>query len=291
MKSLKGLGLLVLGINFLIIPLFIFGSIEKGIGISVTIEEVAPPPPPAVGPAPLPAPPPVAFATAVFQGKAYPGAFITILKDGSVAATFIVDKTAYFSKTLTGLSAGIYTFGIWAEDKKGRKSVTLSYTISLIPDTITTMELFLPPTFGLDKYEVEQGKYLGMDGQTFTLSNVNVFTFSNTFISKTKADKEGDWAYQFDTTPLALGIHTSKAQSQTDEGEQSPFSETKVFKVVERGRIVCAGGDLNQDGKVNIIDFSIMLYWWNRSNPCADQNGDGIVNLIDFSILLYYWTG
>jgi hypothetical protein len=53
-------------------------------------------------------------------------------------------------------------------------------------------------------------------------------------------------------------------------------------------------GDLNKDGKINIVDFSILMYFWNQtnpSNPCADINKDGIVNLTDFSIMLFWWTG
>ena len=52
-------------------------------------------------------------------------------------------------------------------------------------------------------------------------------------------------------------------------------------------------GDSNNDGRVNLIDFSIMGYWYKRAKPPAnvDLNGDGKVDLIDFSILAYYWTG
>lgn len=53
-------------------------------------------------------------------------------------------------------------------------------------------------------------------------------------------------------------------------------------------------GDINCDGKVNLIDFSIMAYWYKlRSAPPAnvDLNGDGKIRLVDFSILAYHWTG
>lgn len=53
-------------------------------------------------------------------------------------------------------------------------------------------------------------------------------------------------------------------------------------------------GDINKDGSIDIVDFSILMYFWhqtNPSNPCADINKDGVVNLIDFSIMLYWWTG
>jgi len=260
-------------------------EIKKEVGVSVTIEETAPPLPPVGGIWT----PPVAYATAIFKGKAYPGALVTILKDGIVATTFKVDTTGYFSKSLTGLPAKIYTFGIWAEDVKGRKSLTLSYSISLIGEMTTTMEIFLPPTFELDNVEVEQGKDLGMAGQTFPLSNLNIF--ANGLTRKTSADEEGDWSYKLDTTLLALGTYAAKVQSQTDEGEQSPFSQALSFSVTPPK---CRGADLNFDGKVNIIDFSILLYFWGQTKPaniCADINRDGIVNLVDFSIMMYQWTG
>lgn len=51
--------------------------------------------------------------------------------------------------------------------------------------------------------------------------------------------------------------------------------------------------DLNCDMHVDLVDFSILLYWWDsrQTGIRADINKDGIVNLIDFSILLYWWTG
>ena len=48
-------------------------------------------------------------------------------------------------------------------------------------------------------------------------------------------------------------------------------------------------GDINGDGFVNVVDFSIMLSKWNTSDPGADLNKDGIVNIVDFSILLSNW--
>jgi len=41
--------------------------------------------------------------------------------------------------------------------------------------------------------------------------------------------------------------------------------------------------DLNRDGFVNLIDFSIMIFWWQTnggdSDPPADINGNGSVSL------------
>jgi len=51
---------------------------------------------------------------------------------------------------------------------------------------------------------------------------------------------------------------------------------------------VCLG-DINNDGFVDLTDFSILLFYWQTSNPTADLNNDGIVNLTDFSIMLFHW--
>lgn len=51
--------------------------------------------------------------------------------------------------------------------------------------------------------------------------------------------------------------------------------------------------DFNGDNRVDIVDFSIMLYYYGRSDQTAlhyDLNHDGIVDLQDVSILMYYWT-
>jgi hypothetical protein len=53
------------------------------------------------------------------------------------------------------------------------------------------------------------------------------------------------------------------------------------------------GADLNGDGKVNSIDFSILLYYWKTKPPFKNQNvdinHDGKVDAVDFSIMLYQW--
>ena len=65
-----------------------------------------------------------------FRGKAYPSSYITLLKDAEVVATTKAGPDANFEIRLSGLSAGTYTFGIWAEDSSGRRSITHTFTTS-----------------------------------------------------------------------------------------------------------------------------------------------------------------
>ncbi len=49
--------------------------------------------------------------------------------------------------------------------------------------------------------------------------------------------------------------------------------------------------DLNSDGRVNSVDFGIMMsYWGSTARPSADINQDGAVTSVDFGILMSQWT-
>ena len=50
-------------------------------------------------------------------------------------------------------------------------------------------------------------------------------------------------------------------------------------------------GDLNSDGKVDIIDLGILLSnWGSTTKPPADLNQDGYVDIIDLGIMLSNWS-
>ena len=48
--------------------------------------------------------------------------------------------------------------------------------------------------------------------------------------------------------------------------------------------------DLNGDGKVNLVDLSILLFHLGKFNVEYDCNSDNKVDFIDISIMFYYWT-
>lgn len=66
-----------------------------------------------------------------------------------------------------------------------------------------------------------------------------------------------------------------------------------VFEPGVTGEPCPSQGDVNGDCAVNLVDFSILIYWLDRPNPPGhiDLDGSGKVDLVDFSILAYYWTG
>ena len=208
-----------------------------------------------------------------------------------VTATLQAGVDATFSKTLEGVSAGVTTFSIFGEDTEGRKSITLNLTISVTANLTTTISgIFLPPTIDTPA-KINKGDALPIRGQTFPQSTISISVTSEEVVKGTVADAVGGWRHDFDTGVLAVGTHLARAKAVSLDGEQSVFSEVKAITVLSPTALLCSDADLNGDGRVNLIDFSIMMFWWQRDNVCADLNQDGIVNIIDFSILLFYWTG
>jgi hypothetical protein len=52
--------------------------------------------------------------------------------------------------------------------------------------------------------------------------------------------------------------------------------------------------DLNRDCLIDIVDLSILLFYYERSGPDAvlfDLNGNSVVDFPDVSIMMFYWTG
>ena len=237
--------------------------------------------------------------TVNFSGMAYPSSTITILQNGVVAATTVADPQANFSVSITNLTTGTYNFDVYADDNNGVKSVSLSFPVYVTSGTIINIGgIFLAPTINVDKSQVQRGDTLTVFGQTAPTSNVNILFHSDQAIAKaTTSNTNGLYSYAVDTTPFDFGNHTaqSKTTKNTQVSAQSRLVPFIVGLISKKNNNSCGTliGDLNCDGKVNIIDFSIMAYWFKKPNPPqkVDLNKDGIVNIVDFSIMTYYWTG
>ncbi len=234
----------------------------------------------------------------VISGKSYPNSDVHILQDGKVIGIVRADSKADFKFETAEVSPGVVSFGIWSEDKNAIKSTLLTLTFRVTTGAITTISgAYISPTIDTDKKSVKSGEILKIFGQTIPSTKVNVHVNSEEEIIKQIDSQEGgDWSISFDTSPLANEeFHTTKAYFETSISSniiKSGFSRTVSFYVGEAsGAQTCPGADLNKDKRVNLVDFSILLYNWGSNNACSDQNGNKKVDLIDFSIMLYNWTG
>jgi len=231
-----------------------------------------------------------------FEGRAYPLSKVTILKDGQIAITTIAGPDAKFDVTLTGLSSGNYMFAVYGEDRNAVRSSLFTFPVYITQGASTRISgIFIAPTIGVDKEEVAHGENITIFGQTVPDGNVTISVNSHQEIFKnTSAGKDGIYLLLFDTSVLEDGQHQAKAKAAS-QADISSFGKTVGFSVGAVPAAAAKGskGDINNDGKVSLVDFSVAAYWYKRPSPpgSVDISGDGVVNLVDFSIMAYYWTG
>ncbi len=244
------------------------------------------------------------YGTIIISGYAQPKSEVTLMSDGEIKATTKASDDAKFSFTLSNLSPGNYLFTLYSEDKDGRRSTLYTFPVFIrAGETITAGNILLSPTIDVDKLEVKKGDFISIFGFTVPESNVLINVSSEEeYFFRTNANKDGFYLYQLGTDILDLGDHNAKSKSILGNQLVSNFSRVVTFKVgaktVEKKIVKCPKVDLNNDCRVNLVDFSILAYWYKRKLSPAflkiekeKFNGDGKVDLIDFSILAYWWTG
>ncbi len=88
---------------------------------------------------------------------------------------------------------------------------------------------------------------------------------------------------------------TSTAGGSGAGGTSGPLPEPEPAKTKPpvTGKIK-ARCDFNKDGKCSFVDFSILLYYFDKTGDrikLYDLSDDGVVDIVDLSIFMYYWDG
>ncbi|MFZ2253550.1 MAG: DUF4215 domain-containing protein [Minisyncoccia bacterium] len=231
------------------------------------------------------------------QGKAYPNATVTILIDGVSVGTVRTNSKGEFTFNV-GAEPGTASLGFWANDSSGTRSLTVNTTFDVTQGAVTNLNgILIPPTIRTQNATVNPGEIIILQGQTVPNANVEVSIDNGKKTLTTVADSSGNWTVPFDTSTVSVNTHTVKARfnlGQSALKSESTYGTSISLFVGVEGKAT-SNSDLNRDGKVNLIDFSILIFWWGtpggNSNPPADINQNGKVGLEDFSILLFNWTG
>jgi hypothetical protein len=239
----------------------------------------------------------------VLSGRAYPQSNVVLLKDGQIALKTIAGPDANFNMQLSGLSAGNYIFSVYGEDNKGLSSSSFVFPVKITQGATTNIGgIFIAPTITTDKNTVKLGDNIVIFGQSAPQSDITIVVNSeNEILSKAKADKNGVYLYNFNTSVLEKGNHYAKSRATLNE-EVGSYSKSIKFIVGDSSISLpsqkSSKGDLSNDSRVSLVDFSIAAYWYkkplNQSFSIIEKeklNGDGKIDLVDFSIIAFYWKG
>ena len=222
---------------------------------------------------------------------------VRILKDGQVIAEAQASITGEFSLAILEMAQGVHSIGVSATDEDGQTSRAVPFTFAVEPDTTTIIsDVLLPPTVNLSATTIDPGGTLSVNGMSVPSQPVEVWISvageRNAEIrQETTAGADGRWGLALNVD-LPVGAYDVRARSFHPQVGWGEFSARLPLGVGQEGPIdTCERSDINKDTRVNLIDFSILLFHWTTNFPDADINLDGIVNLTDFSIQLFCWTG
>ena len=204
----------------------------------------------------------------ILDGWAYPGSRVTFLQDGEKIVEKTANGKAEFEFSIPSLNNGLYTFNIWATDSDGTKSSTYGSTFWVEENTQTNVSnIVLPPTISLVKESVEMGENLEFYGQSVPNDKIEIILYSpvSNFIVKNEetVSAAGRWISVFPTVLMEKGIYKAKAHTFHEGVGFSDYGrilDCGVGEKVETGP--CVRSDLNKDGKINLVDFSILMFNW-----------------------------
>jgi hypothetical protein len=234
-------------------------------------------------------------------GMAYPNAVVNILRNSVIVGSTTADLTGAFTITLQNQPSGSQTYSLYAVDVTGRRSPNIAYEQIVAANVTTSITgVLLPPTIAQSHLSVTPDTPINFFG--YTAPNVPVtLTIAGpvNLTVQVTSDSAGYYSYALNSAGVPKGGYTIYARALV-QGQFTPNSYALNFTIGDE--IIeppqpgdCARSDLNCDTRVDLIDFSILLYFWDLNdfsrNPRADIDKNGDVGLRDLSIMLYDWTG
>ncbi|MCA9354004.1 MAG: hypothetical protein KC877_00615 [Candidatus Kaiserbacteria bacterium] len=235
----------------------------------------------------------------IISGYAYPNSTVGILVDGNFFDTTRANSSGEYSITLDEIARGVYTFGVYASGPDDTRSSTFSTSFTVTgARTSELTNVNVAPSILVEPDPVDPGETLTVSGYALPNATVSVQNgkLRSTIIKDftLTSNASGFWSTTIDTSSFSEGTYQIRAKSEQTGGAKTNWSEYTYYGVGGEADVPI-NADLNRDGKVNLVDFSILLFWWasngGDSDPPADINRDGTVSLTDFSIMLFNWTG
>ncbi len=232
-------------------------------------------------------------------GKFSPNATITLLFSGIPTQQVITNSDGSFTLKASHLADGVYLIVLLAKDMTDATAsqTSVSYTVYVNSTTETVIsDITFPPLYYDTGVSYTQGETIVLSGKAIASTSVGIM-FDETMLSLVDTDQNGYFKQSLKER-FSLGRHFV-AFRQIIGSTTFPFGKSYEISLVKKDvqkikKSTCGSkADFSNDCRVNLIDFSILAYWNNRSNfpEKLDLNKDGKIDLKDFSIMAYYWTG
>lgn len=233
-----------------------------------------------------------------FKGRAYPGASVVLLRDGIEVSRIVANTDATFSITLPeeiNQNQNIL-YSLYAIDKNNNRSILLNFPTKVQGGFLTFLNnILFPPTITSDKYEASISGFLNLSGYAVPNRELEITIRDNNIKKNFYLTSKSDGNYDINLPLLEIPkgeynvLINYKNDTRLSKFLRLILGDKNTLNTNENSNIP---GDCNRDRIINLIDFSVAAFWYNKSNPpkCVDTNFDNIINLVDFSILAYYWN-
>lgn len=222
-------------------------------------------------------------STATFSGVAASSSIVTIKDDGVATGTTTTNPGGAFSKTVIS-TPGLHDFALYFTDTSGRTTPETLFDDVNLPFHVDTPinDVHLPPTIELSRNTIYYSEGINIFGQAAPGSTIHIILNGTEVFSAVLGSSDYNFLLN---SGYVIGNNTIYSYLSRTGLANSINSFTQNLNVSN-----CRRSDLNCDGRVNLTDFSILMYWWETAGPTGDTNLDGRVSLIDFSIMLFDWT-
>lgn len=231
-----------------------------------------------------------------FRGRAYPYSEVFLLRDGVFISSVFADPDSFFNINIPEDEGGSNMYTLYAVDKNNTKSLFLNFPTRIKEGYLNFINnILFAPTIVSDKNEVASDGFVNVSGYAYPNASLEIVIKNNTY-SKTfnlSSKKDGTYSINLPLNSIPKGDYNLFVKYQND----TRFS--KLLKLIISNKNILNDkkveylpGDCNKDNIINLIDFSVLAFWYKKDNPplCVDTNKDNFIDLVDFSILAYYWN-
>jgi hypothetical protein len=229
----------------------------------------------------------------IVSGQAAPGAVVSVMRDAQPYGMAMAKADGTFQITIAGFIAGTYLLQVRAELGTIHHVMTDTFVVQVNKDSTTKVSDVLVPPIVRGGTVMAGG--LELRGMAVPNTVVNVLR-QGSLIGTGQVSSVGEFIITTDT-PVARGERLELVMIVTNRPPvRTFFTSTFIGEsdtAIEKPLSCLNSVDISGECRVDLKDFAIAVYTYLFKPVSAriDFNKDGQIDLVDFSIMAFYWTG